>query len=168
VDVQDSQCLVPTGVALLVFPEPVELDSVVWTHLATGNTTFEGGLFEATFGDYSVTIWDGNGCTATQEFTIGADIVIYNGVSANGDGLNDFFIMDCIDQFPNNNVKIFNRAGAIVWENDGYDNTDVYFDGVSNKGIVAGSRVLPAGTYFYLVDKGDGTDPLSGYLELIR
>ena len=168
VDVQDSQCLVPTGVALLVFPEPVELDSVVWTHLATGNTTFEGGLFEATFGDYSVTIWDGNGCTATQEFTIGADIVIYNGVSANGDGLNDFFIMDCIDQFPNNNVKIFNRAGAIVWENDGYDNTDVYFDGVSNKGIVAGSRLLPAGTYFYLVDKGDGTDPLSGYLELVR
>ncbi|MEQ8413037.1 MAG: gliding motility-associated C-terminal domain-containing protein, partial [Imperialibacter sp.] len=168
VDVQDSQCLVPTGVALLVFPEPIELDSVVWTHLATGNTTFEGGLFEATFGDYSVTIWDGNGCTATQEFTIGADIVIYNGVSANGDGLNDLFIMDCIDQFPNNNVKIFNRAGAIVWEGDSYDNTDIYFDGVSNKGIVAGSRLLPAGTYFYLVDKGDGTDPLSGYLELIR
>ncbi len=168
VDVQDSQCLVPTGVALLVFPEPVELDSVVWTHLGTGVNTFEGGLFDAPLGDYSVTIWDGNGCTATQEFTIGADIIVYQGVSANGDGLNDVFIIDCIDQFPNNTVKVFNRAGALVYEDVRYNNDDVSFNGTSNRGITVGNGQLPAGTYFYLIDKGDGSDPLSGYLELVR
>ena len=107
-----------------------------------------------------------NGCEYTAELEIDATLKVYNGVSANGDGRNDFFIIDCIEYFPNNKVTIYNRDGSLVWENKGYDNIDVRFEGYSNVGR-SGLR-LPPGTYFYFIDKGDGTDKMQGYLELVR
>jgi gliding motility-associated-like protein len=96
------------------------------------------------------------------------DITVYNGVSPNGDGQNDFFIVDCLQDFPNNIVKIFNRAGTLVYEATGYDNKTIYFDGVGNRGMYVDSKNVPDGTYFYIVDKRDGSKPKSGYLELSR
>ena len=55
-----------------------------------------------------------------------------------------------------------------MYEVEGYDNSSVFFDGVSNKGINILGNVLPDGTYFYIIDKRDGTQPLSGYLELLN
>src|SRR5690606_26689340 len=100
---------------------------------------------------------------------ISTDVIIYNGVSANGDGLNDVFHIECIDLFPNNNVKIFNRAGELVYEMNNYDtyNPSRSFEGVPNKGPIHGSR-LAIGTYFYVVDLGTGGKPKVGYLELTR
>jgi hypothetical protein len=31
-----------------------------------------------------------------------------------------------------------------------------------------GTNVLPAGTYFYMIEKGDGTTLESGYVELVK
>jgi gliding motility-associated-like protein len=87
-------------------------------------------------------------------------------LSANGDGQNDFFLIDCLDQFENNRVEIFNRDGTRVFEMDGYNNLDRRFEGFSNIG--AGTRQLPTGTYFYVIDKGDGSEFINGYLELVR
>ena len=41
---------------------------------------------------------------------------IFNGITPNGDGFNDYFQIDGIDQFSNNNVKIFNRWGEVLFE----------------------------------------------------
>jgi gliding motility-associated-like protein len=95
-------------------------------------------------------------------------VKVYNGVSANNDGLNDHLIIDCIETFPDNNVKILNRAGALVFEGNSYDNVEVKFEGVGNRGMYVTGSQLPVGTYFYIIDKKDGTQPLSGYLELVR
>ncbi|WP_421765287.1 gliding motility-associated C-terminal domain-containing protein [Ekhidna sp.] len=126
----------------------------------------ESSLIDAYPGDYTVTFTAENGCTYDASFTIETSLTIYNGVSANADGKNDFFLIDCIDYFPNNNVKIFNRAGQKIFDIDGYNNTSVRFEGFSNVG--GGGLKLPAGTYFYLVDLGTGEDPVQGYLELVR
>jgi gliding motility-associated-like protein len=96
-----------------------------------------------------------------------ADILAYNGISRNGDGNNDFFLIECIDNFPNNHVEIFNRAGTKVYEADGYNNASVLFDGVSNRGISLMGTHLPPGTYFYVISKGDGSKSQVGYLELV-
>ncbi|MEQ9304658.1 MAG: gliding motility-associated C-terminal domain-containing protein, partial [Marinoscillum sp.] len=88
------------------------------------------------------------------------------GISANGDGRNDYMIIDCIDYFPNNHVTIYNRDGALVWETDSYDNIGVRFDGTGNVGRQG--LKLPTGTYFYFIDKGDGSPKVQGYLELVR
>jgi gliding motility-associated-like protein len=96
--------------------------------------------------------------------------VIYNAVSANQDGLNEFFQILCMEYFLNNNVKIFNRAGLLVYEQNYYDPTDPgrRFEGISNKGASIAGTELPIGTYFYVVDKSDNSKPKVGYLELNR
>jgi hypothetical protein len=65
-------------------------------------------------------------------------------------------------------VKIFNRAGALVYESDGYDNASIFFNGTGNKGVYPIESKLPVGTYFYVIDKRNESKPLTGYLELIR
>jgi gliding motility-associated-like protein len=89
-------------------------------------------------------------------------------VSRNGDGRNDIFQIDCIENFPDNIVKIFNRAGTLVYEEHGYDNITLYFDGRSNKGFNPMGTNLPDGTYFFVINKMDGSEPISGYLEIVN
>lgn len=81
-------------------------------------------------------------------------INVYNGLSPNGDGDNDYFHIDCLDKFPGNNAKILNRAGALVYEADFYDNLSTFFKGRGNKGLYIGGKDLPTGTCFYVIDKG--------------
>jgi gliding motility-associated-like protein len=107
-------------------------------------------------------------CKAEKSFEILPEILTYNGISRNGDGSNDIFEISCIQDFPRNNVKIFNRAGTLVYEANGYDNTEKFFDGTSNQGINLLGRELPDGTYFYIITKGDGSRAKTGYLELLR
>jgi large repetitive protein len=108
------------------------------------------------------------GCIAEQDVTIGTEIHPYNGISRNGDEKNSFFLINCIDSFLNNNVKIFNRAGTLVYEAHYYNNADTFFDGKSNKGVSVMGTNLPDGTYFYIIDKGDGSKRLAGYLEIVN
>jgi len=108
------------------------------------------------------------GCSESKTITIITDIRPFNGVSRNSDGQNDIFYINCIDNFPGNNVKIFNRAGTKVYEDDNYDNIDIYFDGKSNKGISPMGVNLPDGTYYYIIDKRNGSKPIAGYLELVN
>jgi hypothetical protein len=123
---------------------------------------------QAPEGEYEVRVTLSNGCFITKTFEIGKDIFVYNGISANEDGDNDFMTIECIHLFPQNNVKIYNRIGTLVFEMDGYDNDRFIFNGISNKGLSAGPRILPSGTYFYVVDKRDGSKPKSGFVELVR
>src|SRR5690606_17604842 len=107
-------------------------------------------------------------CEAVGIGEVATEVFSYNLVSNNGDLKNDAFRIDCITQFPNNNVKIFNRAGVLVYEADGYNNDDVVFRGIGEKGLYTLGKELPVGTYFYIIDKRDGSKPKTGYLELVR
>ncbi len=94
-----------------------------------------------------------------------------NGLSPNNDGLGDeIWPIEGIDKFPNNSVKIFNRWGNLVWEIKGYNNADKAWGGLATRGLLVNENgePLPAGTYFYVVDLGDGTKPLSGFVVLRR
>lgn len=90
-------------------------------------------------------------------------LIVYNGVSPNGDGLNDFLKILNIEQFPNNKVTIFNRWGDKVFEIRGYDNDLRAFKGENN---LKANEKISSGIYFYKVIPGDGTKELSGYLQL--
>ena len=97
-------------------------------------------------------------------------LTIYNGISADGDGHNDSFIIEGIELYPDNNLKIFNRWGVLVYEKDGYRNDTEPFDGHSNgrATISAGSK-LPQGTYYYILEYQDSvgqTQTNQGWLYL--
>ncbi|MFC2125178.1 gliding motility-associated C-terminal domain-containing protein, partial [Bacteroidota bacterium] len=126
------------------------------------------GLYGYPTGVYEISVTTFEGCVTDTVTEIGVDINEFNGISANGDGLNDYFEIACITLFPDNNVKIFNRVGVLVYEVDGYNNADLSFLGYGENGIYLIGEELPAGTYFYIIDKRDGSDPVAGYLELNR
>ena len=91
---------------------------------------------------------------------------IYNEFSPNDDGVNDFFVIDCIDQYTNNTLEIFNRWGNTVYKKKGYNNT---WDGVSTgRATVNAGEKLPVGTYYYVLDLGDGSKPKKGWIYINR
>ena len=103
------------------------------------------------------------------------DIVIHNAFTPNGDGLNEYFSIENIEQFecyPNNKVEIYNRWGILVYETRLYDNAANSFKGISEgRATVSKESELPTGTYFYIVEwtASDGTTvKKDGYLYLSR
>lgn len=99
----------------------------------------------------------------------GRGLVIYNAVSPNGDGVNDYFFLDGIAACPQNKVEIYNRWGVKVYETSAYDTNGNVFKGYSEgRATVASSEKLPTGTYFYILsflDETGGTKTRkAGYL----
>jgi gliding motility-associated-like protein len=90
-------------------------------------------------------------------------VSVYNAVSPNGDGLNDFLRIANIEKYPNNTVTLFNRWGDKVFEMNGYDNRDKVFRGLSN---LNGNKEIAPGTYYYVIEKHDGSAPVNGYLSV--
>ena len=74
-------------------------------------------------------------------------------VSPNGDGINEYLLIEGIKDHPENKVVVFNRNGTVLFEAKGYNNGSIAFRGVST-----GQMLLPAGTYFYVAEiKVNGT-----------
>lgn len=89
-------------------------------------------------------------------------LVVYNAVSPNGDGLNDFLRILNIEYFPENKFSLFNRWGDLVFEIENYDNAERVFRGRSS---VNGEKELGNGTYFYVIETKDGRK-VNGFLVL--
>jgi gliding motility-associated-like protein len=106
-------------------------------------------------------------------------IKVHNAISANEDGKNDYFQIDNIennDCYKNFKVKIYNRWGVLVFENDNYNNESNAFRGQSEgRTTINKNEGLPTGTYFYVLNY-DSVDGLGmtqnirsdGYLYLVK
>jgi gliding motility-associated-like protein len=94
------------------------------------------------------------------------ELIIFNQFSPNGDGVNDTFVINNIASYPNNKIEVFNRWGNSVYKKVGYDNS---WDGTSNGRLTldADSK-LPVGTYYYLIELGDGFAPKTGWVYINR
>ena len=104
------------------------------------------------------------GCDTTiiSFYVTCSDLMIYTGFSPNGDGVNDLFYIEGVENFPNNELNIFNRWGNEVHFEKEYLNT---WDGSWN------GKILPDGTYFYVFQYEDGSGETieeSGYIQLNR
>lgn len=91
---------------------------------------------------------------------------VFNEFTPNFDGYNDYFRIECIEQYPNSVLKIFNKYGNKVYEVQGYQND---WTGIANvNGAVNRGKELPAGVYFYsLVVSEQGIDK-SGWLYIAK
>jgi gliding motility-associated-like protein len=107
------------------------------------------------------------------------DIKVHNAFSPNGDGTNEVFVIDNIDDtacYPENTVEIYNRWGVLVFETKNYNNQTNNFEGISRgRTTVNQSSGLPTGTYFYILNyssiDGNGNieiKKLDGYLYLTK
>ncbi|RED26703.1 gliding motility-associated-like protein [Flavobacterium cutihirudinis] len=92
-------------------------------------------------------------------------LTVYNEFTPNNDGANDLFRIDCIETFPNNELKVYNRYGALVYSKKHYEND---WNGTANvSGVISRGDMLPTGTYFYVIDMGDGRVK-KGWLSIMR
>jgi gliding motility-associated-like protein len=92
-------------------------------------------------------------------------VIIPDGFSPNGDGLNDLFEIQGLDAYDKVSVQIFNRWGNKVYESEIYKND---WDGTSQNAFKLGNSKLPAGTYFYIIDFNNGQKPQLGSIYLSR
>lgn len=94
------------------------------------------------------------------------ELMIPDGFSPNGDGINDTFnIPDIEFLFPNFTLEIYNRYGNIMYK--GNRNTPDW-DGKGNQSTII-DGVAPNGVYFYIVNfNKDNKQPQQGRLYLNR
>ncbi|MCK7589422.1 gliding motility-associated C-terminal domain-containing protein [Subsaxibacter sp. CAU 1640] len=99
----------------------------------------------------------------SAEVMIGNCLKIPQGFSPTNDGMNDVFFIPCIENFPNNKLKIFNRLGVQVYEAQNYQNT---WDGKANMGFPKISQRLPVGTYYYIMEIAEFPEAMVGWVYL--
>ncbi|WP_262509247.1 Ig-like domain-containing protein [Thermonema rossianum] len=114
---------------------------------------------------YEVCDDNGNCSNATLCVEVGDNttVVVPPAITPNGDGINDTFFIEGI-QGKRATLRIFNRWGNVVYENEAYQND---WDGRSNKGIRIGEN-LPDGTYFYTIEVPELGVRKAGYITLKR
>jgi len=88
----------------------------------------------------------------------GDDLLVYNAFSPNSDNDNEYFIIQGIDNYPGNLLRVYNRWGVIVYETLDYEN-DWRGTWVEDD--------LPDGTYYYALDLGNGKFK-TGYVQIQR
>jgi uncharacterized repeat protein (TIGR01451 family)/gliding motility-associated-like protein len=128
------------------------LQDVKYTNVATGSALSNG----TTISDTGVA----NILTTKLD-----SIRIPEAFSPNDDGKNEEFKIKGIENYPNNTLLIFNRWGNKVYEKAGYMNE---WKGENTNDFSVGSGILPEGTYFYVLDLGNGDKKYTGYVYLKR
>ncbi|MGE0589192.1 MAG: HYR domain-containing protein, partial [Cyclobacteriaceae bacterium] len=91
-------------------------------------------------------------------------LIISKVLTPDGDGVNDTWQVENIDQYSSL-IRIVDRWGGLIYEAENYNNSSVCWDGTSK----SGSRA-PTGTYFYVmkVERAGVTEEYKGFIELIR
>lgn len=139
----------------------------------TGSNNFSStnsDVFGLDTGTYNVTISSSDGCQKSFSFQIGFEssepcfIDFFSGITPDGDGVNDVWMIENIEAFPDNKVTIFNRLGNIVFEENNYDNQNVVWRG--NSGNNFSGNELPSDTYFYVFESNGQFE--KGWIELTR
>ncbi len=105
---------------------------------------------------YTAYVRDPDLCgTASQEFTI---FNITNFISPNGDGYNDIWQINGLQNYPNSTLRVFDRYGKLLFTETSSENTQSFtWNGTYN------GRKLPTGTYWYMIQIADGRT-FSGHL----
>ncbi|KOH47098.1 hypothetical protein NC99_01410 [Sunxiuqinia dokdonensis] len=160
--------------SLTITSQPAEGTATV---NADGSITYKPNI--AYYGSdqlsYQICDADGQCDEATVSITItpNEELLIPNGFSPNGDGINDYFRVRGISRYPNAQIEIYNRWGAKVYKRDRYGDIGLYgnpgawWDGRPNVNGTSNSEILPEGTYFIILIL-DGSNVHKGTLYINR
>lgn len=115
----------------------------------------------------TIEVCDLAGACAQQviDINVVGAVVVFNGITPDGDGINDFMeikYVDVVEGASGNRVTIYNRWGDPVFEIENYDNAARVFTGQAQNG-----KELPSGIYFYKIEFSQGS-PLTGFITLKR
>ncbi|MEL6657650.1 MAG: gliding motility-associated C-terminal domain-containing protein [Bacteroidota bacterium] len=159
----------------IVAGEPLEL-------IATGGTTYQwAGAIDFSCTDcpnplvmplstttVSVDIVSPESCVLTETLNIQVeeapelDVNIVNFLSPNGDGKNDVLFFRGLDNYPANQLSVFNRWGDLLFSKPNYQQDGLYWDATFN------GQLLPAGVYYYVLQVGTTAAPIKSSLTIVH
>lgn len=110
---------------------------------------------------YTLTVTGIGGCSVSDDMFV--DVLkiprIPNTFSPNGDRINDLWEIQYLEEYNSNHLRVFTRAGQLVFESIGqYKAWDGTYKG----------KPLPMDTYYYILEPGNGRDPVTGYVTIVR
>ncbi|KHJ37932.1 hypothetical protein PBAC_19440 [Pedobacter glucosidilyticus] len=112
---------------------------------------------------YAVTVTNSLGLSTVVYVTVTVleDYTLEPGnlVTPNNDGFNDTWVIANIESYPDNEVRIIDKAGRVVYSKKGYTND---WNGEFN------GQELVSGTYYYIINFGKGINPKRGFITVIR
>jgi gliding motility-associated-like protein len=173
--IADNTCVLPVGRAYILFY------TVRLYHEGNVGPYLNQVVARGNDGDTTVRDRSNDGFVIQQEIasptvvtlslSSDANLVIQEGFSPNGDGVNDTWKLDIPTGVKVTEVKIYNRWGHLVWKPlvIGDVATFLEWNGESNQGIrFDSSEFMPDGTYFYHIDTEKGNKPLVGFITVNR
>ncbi|MFQ3579970.1 MAG: gliding motility-associated C-terminal domain-containing protein, partial [Bacteroidales bacterium] len=115
-------------------------------------------------GSYFITVLDNNSCEYRLTNIILSDyqedcIRIPNAFTPNDDGINDLWVIENIELFPDAIVQVFNRWGQLLFETK---DPGVSWDGKLNNSL------LPTGTYIYIIAINNNDKTYTGTVTIVR
>lgn len=110
---------------------------------------------------YTFTVTGEGGCSVSDTIFIKVlkSPEIPNAFSPNGDGINDTWNIKYLESYPGATVDVFNRFGQVVYRSLGYNRP---WDGTVQ------GKVLPIGTYYYIINPKNGKPVYTGSITIIR
>ncbi len=108
---------------------------------------------------YTATV-EVDGCIFTGQvsFVLLPPIIPYNTFTPNGDGFNDTWEIQNIDEWPNAQIFVYSRWGNRVFQSTNYEND-------------WGGDDLPAATYYYVIELNPvdfNAEPITGSVTILR
>jgi gliding motility-associated-like protein len=110
---------------------------------------------------YTLTVTGSGGCTVTDNMFVNVLKMprIPNTFSPNGDGINDLWEIQYLDEYTANHLQVFTRGGQLVFESRGlYKAWNGTYRG----------KYLPIDTYYFIIEPGNGRDAVTGYVTIIK
>ncbi|NQY11745.1 MAG: DUF2341 domain-containing protein [Flavobacteriales bacterium] len=112
---------------------------------------------------YTVVVTDEFGCQNQDDVMVTVrddfNVTVSNVLTPNGNGENDYWVVENLASYSNNVVTVYNRLGKPVFHQENYQND---WEGLS------GTDILPDGTYYYLITFSDTDVEYKGAITLLR
>ncbi len=110
---------------------------------------------------YYLTATSAEGCNAVDSVVVQVmkRLNIPKAFSPNRDFVNDTWVIEGVEEYPNVRVEIFNRWGELIYTSTGYPTP---WDGKRN------GKDLPVGAYYYIIDPQNGRAKFSGSVTILR
>lgn len=111
--------------------------------------------------EYKLTVIGKGGCSRSDIVKIIAlePPEIPNTITPNGDGINDTWVIKFLDRYPGALTEIYTDKGQLIYRSI---NNSKAWDGTYQ------GKLLPAGTYYYVIDPKSGREKIAGYISLLR
>jgi len=111
---------------------------------------------------YYIMVEDANGCQGFDSIRVVVGVYVFDGISPNGDGYNDFWEIEDIDRYPDAVIEVYNRWGSLLFSAKGDTYNSNKWDGTHN------GEMLPIGTYYYIINLNNDSEPQSGPITIVR